>query len=553
MKNNFEFVSFLESLENNSECIQKALSSKIHEKAVDGEIIGTGRSDYTQDVTGYALINKGKKFVLYDVPGIEGNEKDYEECIQSAVNKAHLVFYVNSDTKKVEQKTAEKIKKYLQNDTDVYSIINVHLPPKAKRNVEIDGTYQDELSLAYQKDSKSIKPQTEKTLKEVLGKNYKDGVLLNGLLSFSACAFDESSSLSTVIPDTEDKNLYKNQQKFLNEYDDDVELMKKDSRIKYVTDVIDAHAENFQEFIIESNKKKLIARLHKSYNEISALKRDSLKCCGKFIDGYKEMKNRVDSAKKDFVSNIKRGYIENAVQDVLFDKLNEMYKIIEVKEGKVGKEDYESFFRSREEEIKNAIQEKMKKDYENAVLDFNASVDEAQKRFGKDIANMLKYASVDFPALHSMNLDKISFPKNLLGKQVSEAFVTVGSLASSGFFLGNLVPGLGGIVGAAIGAVVGILFAVLGFIGGKERRIAKSKNKAKEVFDTVIDHITSELKKKFQTKMAVENVEASSAKIQSYCDAEMEKFKLLENNLNKLVKYIKLKETKLKEMKYGTL
>ena len=107
----FNFDNYIESIETAFWNVKNSFEAKANEKAVDGEIIGTGRSDYTQDVTGYTLYKNGKQFVLYDVPGIEGNESAYEEIIRTAVNKAHIVFYVNSDTKKVEPKTAEKIKK----------------------------------------------------------------------------------------------------------------------------------------------------------------------------------------------------------------------------------------------------------------------------------------------------------------------------------------------------------------------------------------------------------------------------------------------------------
>lgn len=549
----FTLDVFLDGMENAARSVNVALNEKINEKSVDGEIIGTGRSDYTQDVTGYFLHTKGKEFVLYDVPGIEGNESAYEEIIRKAVNKAHLVFYVNSDNKKVEPKTAEKIKKYLRNDTDVYSLINVHLPPKAKRSVEIDRTYQDELHSAYKKDEKTIKPQTETTLKDVLGNNYKSGILLNGLESFSACAYDCDLGISTIIPDSEDKNLRKNQEKFLQEYENDIFKMKDDSNIKQVTDIIDNHTEHFKEFIIESNKKKLIARLNDSYEKISRLKNDSLKLGGKFIDAYKDIQKAVINSEGNFVSYIKRGYIENAVQDVINRELEGMFELIESYEGKLDGSDYESFFNRRKSDIEIGIQSNLKEGYENAVTEFKNSIEEAKNRFGKDIANLMKFVDVQFPSMQNINFEKIALEMNFTGKDFAGAAATIGSLAFSGFAVGSLFPGIGNIIGGIIGALSGIVFAIAGFLMGKEKRIARAKSKAKGIFDDLADELTSELEKNFQFDKYIENVKGVSSKIQSFCDAEIAKFELMEKNLNKLVKFISNKKSKLEELKYGTL
>lgn len=549
----FNFDNYIESIETAFWNVKNSFEAKANEKAVDGEIIGTGRSDYTQDVTGYTLYKNGKQFVLYDVPGIEGNESAYEEIIRTAVNKAHIVFYINSDTKKVEPKTAEKIKKYLRNDTDVYSVINVHLPPKAKRVSEIDGTYQDELTTAYKKDEKSIKPQTEETLKTVLGKNFQSGILVNGLQAFSATAFNNEIKFSTIIPDSEDKNLRSNQKKFFSEYSNDVKSMLKDSNIENITKIIDNHTENFQEFIVESNKKKLIARLNDAYEKISNLKKDSIKFGGKFIDAYNEIKLTVSNAESNFISYMERGYIENAVQEVMNGELEKMYDLIERYEGKLKNEDYQHFFDKRKNEIENAVQENLKQGYEEAVTDFKSAIEEAQNRFGKDISNLAKFASINFPTIQNMDFNKIAMEMKFSGKDFGSALLTIGSLTFTGFSVGSLFPGIGNIIGAVIGFLTGVAFAVADFFMLKSKRIAKAKSKAKVIFDNISDNLIEELENNFQFDKYVGNIKTISSNIQSFCDKEISKFELLEKNLNKLVKFINTKKSKLMELKYGTL
>ena len=98
----------------------------------DGAIIGDGQSDFTRESTSYEFIANGNKFVLLDVPGIEGKEELVREPIMQAVRKAHIVFYVTrkaeppqkGDEKTGEKGTLEKIKEHLGAQTEVWTIFN---------------------------------------------------------------------------------------------------------------------------------------------------------------------------------------------------------------------------------------------------------------------------------------------------------------------------------------------------------------------------------------------------------------------------------------------
>ncbi|GAA6836958.1 hypothetical protein CG4_08470 [Helicobacter pylori] len=62
------------------------------EKLQDGAIIGDGRSDFTLETKSYTLKHNNQRFVLLDVPGIEGNEKKVKQQISNATKKAHAIF-----------------------------------------------------------------------------------------------------------------------------------------------------------------------------------------------------------------------------------------------------------------------------------------------------------------------------------------------------------------------------------------------------------------------------------------------------------------------------
>lgn len=80
--------------------LMKQVSCEINSQRVDGQIIGTGKSDFTKDNVSYTLQLEGKAFQLIDVPGIEGEEARYTNLVRAAIAKSHLVVYVNGTNKK---------------------------------------------------------------------------------------------------------------------------------------------------------------------------------------------------------------------------------------------------------------------------------------------------------------------------------------------------------------------------------------------------------------------------------------------------------------------
>lgn len=521
--------------------------------ATDGEIIGTGRRDYTRGVTGYTLHHQNKDFVLYDVPGIEGNEKKYESAIQKTINKAHLVFFITGGTKEIEPATAEKIKKYLRNDTDVYSIINLHFPPKKNRNAEIDGTYQDGLKHKYNNIEKSaIRTNTERTLTEKLENNYKGGIILNGKLAFCACAFRDG--ITTIIPDAKDKNLREDQSKFMNEYSSDANVMKQDSRIDEIVKIIDSHSANFESFIIESNKKKFIARLKETYDKVSKLASDAQKGCKEYIDGYENLKEAAIGARDDFSYYITESYICDSVEPAIMgDVLKEMYDLIELKGGKLEKSDCEDFFSTRKNKVVNDIKDNLQNNLKEEVSQFEDCVNESIRRFGEDVVKIQKIENfqISIPQPDMSGIADVL--KYSLGDFFKKDLWNIGEGALTGAVLGSVIPALGTALGTFLGAIWGILKAAWGWTRGKGYRISKAKEKAREKFNDMVYQIVGDLKKSFSPESCINEIADCSKNIQNRCDAEIQKFKLLENNMEVLVNTVGAKITKLKSTQYGKL
>ncbi len=520
--------------------------------SVDGQIIGTGRSDYTRDASEYNLRYNDKPFTLIDIPGIEGDESKFEEIIKNSVNKAHLVVYVNGSDKKPEPKTVEKIKKYLRNDTDVYSICNVHFPPKKSRDPELDPSYEEELGKKYEKEESELLPQTENALKKSLGDNFKEGFCINGLLAFSALAYNAESGQTTIVPDTEDKMLRSGQQKFMNEFHGDFPAMKEQSRIDRLCRVIEDHSENFEPFIVESNKKKLLASLGRSIEILDKLEKDEGEKVDNFCEIYDVMASRIEDAKYHFEKAMK-SIVRESVESVIDDELQKFYEDIKENKGNVKKEHYENFFNREKLSIQTGIENKFNKLYEESILRFMDSYEEAKKRFERDIEDEIKNQSLNLNDIGSLDFSKVVKEFDFTGKDAFNTTLSVGSLAASGVAIGSIGGPVGMVIGGIIGGLVGFAFAVANFFMSEDKRIQKAKEKARELFDGLKERIATQIEETMSPDELSRKINEFYQKVYSDCEKQKDKLKKINKVISNLLCEIRNKKSNLEELEYGKL
>lgn len=461
---------------------------------IDGKIIGTGRPDYTQGSTEYKLLVQDNDFLLIDIPGIEGDEEKYKAIIRDSLAKAHLIFYVNGSGKKAEKSTLEKIKKYMHDKTSVYALFNVHCPAKKNRVEGIDRTYEEELADAYKKQSEIV-AQTEDELKSFLGDNFKGSVSLNGLLSFCTVAVDNFGK-STVIND-DDKSLRSTQAKFSKEYTGNLKKMKTDSHIDKVQEIIVQKIEHFDEYILDENIKKLKTRLSDVISIIASLGDKEKSKIKSFLQDYNEFETKCEYARDDFIRAIQR-IGRNEVEPAFFEVQEALFEKIESNNGKIKSDDIEYIFNQHEEQIIGIIEAEVNNKINEAINEYQESIQEAEDRLFKDLEREQAKFEIamqsDKMILDTGFLKALKFTAKDFGKG---AFKIVGYVVS-GFAVGTMFPGIGNIIGGVVGFFVGLAETIWSWFASKEKRINKAKEKLKEALEEQIDNLTDELKDKIK-------------------------------------------------------
>ncbi len=457
---------------------------------VDGTIIGTGRSDYTQESTMYNLMIENKRFVLIDIPGIEGDESAYEDIIKQSLERAHIIFYVNGSGKKIEKESLQKIKKYMRDGTSVYAIFNVHCKAKKERIPGIDKEYSEELDDAYRKQKEIIR-QTEDELISFLGRNYKGSISMNGLLAFCAMAFGKEGR--TSIKEEKEKNLRRDQEKYVKEYHGDTEQMLEDSHIALIRETIEKRIDAFGSEIEEENLKKLKNRMSEMLSKITVLKTREVRKIDGFIKIYNEFESSCYNAKEDFIRTM-RHVASNAATDAFYDLMNELFDKIEADAGRTKSKEIQDIVENRRDSVVSNIQQGVNSKIQKAQDAFREAIEDAQDRMKKDFKReQIQFEislSADNVSLDGAFADALKYNIKDFGKH---AF-TVGSLALSGAGVGSLIcPGLGTVIGAGVGAVLGVFSSIWNYFASEKKRINNAKAKIQHAIDEQIEEISEQI------------------------------------------------------------
>lgn len=219
----------------------------------DGKIIGDGRSDFTQDVTEYNFIIDRKKFIILDLPGIEGKEEIVQDSINQAIEKAHVVFYISKRATPPQKGedgnlgTIEKISKQLSQHSEVYFIYNK--PVRNPRQLKHPLINEDEEQSLLDVDN---------ILFQTLSKAYKTHLCLTAYPAFV--------SLGNFYNNSFQKAQEKYEQTF-SKY----EILDQSMVSEFSNWMVGQLVDNVKSKMIESNFKKINSVMSKTTNDIDII------------------------------------------------------------------------------------------------------------------------------------------------------------------------------------------------------------------------------------------------------------------------------------------
>ena len=417
----------------------------------DGLIVGDGRSDFTKVYEEYNLKINGKEFILIDVPGIEGQEEDFRDEIKRALNQAHCVFYVQGKNKKPDVKTAEKIKKYLRDWVNVYSIFNV------RNNAE----YYDESEERETLETEAVRKNEQliqDTFRGILGNIYKGNITLQALLAM--CAYGR-------FPSTREK-LRRSQKKLLG-YFGSGDAVLRFSRFDRIMQLVDQKSEHYMDEIVEANKQKLIAQYRKVYQGLV----DMMAQQQRDIDRLKERLIRFDvDMNMSFEETIRAIRNRMAYEHTkVFDDFKR--EVCDVLDDDYNKEDSEKEIQQRAERLFETytMESKIIVEYEFSRLE------EKIRERRRELDNIqIGELHIDISNLEMPNLDEAFGKMNLNFGDVFGFATTVGGTALA---FNAAIPGFGTLIGAGVGLL--LWGGKQLFLGDSKRE--EAKNEARKRID----------------------------------------------------------------------
>ena len=431
-------------------------------------IVGDGHADFTKVYEEYQMQINGKPFTLIDVPGIEGKEEDFIDDIKKALAQAHLVFYVQGHNIKPNVATASKIKKYLGDWVNVYSVYNVrggafNYRKESQRENLISG------------DAIQAEALIKESFPEILGDVYKGNISLQALLAL--CAVTHFPSNWNDLNDI--------QTKVMNQFGTAEKLMEF-SHFRDITKLISQKAVNFNEEIVEANKQKLLSLCRFFVNSISAEMDAQSSNMDKFSEELKTYNRELSIIFSDTKISLKNRLLSK--NDILFSALqqninesidsnrtnSDIEKDIDVLCNTFTSQ-YSCIMTSIVKEEFNRMSEKLQKKQKS--LDCYESL----------IENV--YPDNIFPAL---DID--------LSEAFAEMSISLGGVLSTvagaviGAGIGALFGGVGAIPGALIGSGLDLVRKSVFGDGGKSKAKEKVKDeirKAKDKSKTILFDVCS--------------------------------------------------------------
>lgn len=426
---------------------RKAALKKSNGKGVDGVIVGDGKMDFTKTYDEYKMSINGQRFILIDVPGIEGNESEVKEEILKALGKAHCVFCVHGMDKKPDSKVIEKIKTYLKDWVKVYSILNV-------KGTSFNYDEDDERLEFKTKTVLSLEKQTQEVFSNALGKNYAGNITTQALLAL--CAKAQFSPKRADL---------KKEQKLLLESFKNPDAILDFCEFDSVVDVVKELSVHYSEEICEAHKTKVLGMYKTTYQSLKRLNTTQKAAINQMIgklDRLKEFINNEFNSTESSIQNQIRKRIKDGFDNLKKDGCDA------IDAGYSG-EELETFLDEKKDVIFFDVNDGIKDIIQNEAFDLNTSIQDAIDQIKKEMtttSNLNDIADMDgVEVLFEDVIDKLKFG---FSDAMNWAFFLGGS-----FMFGWTIVGTNW--WNPVGWGLAALLAGIAIFGGDKESKAKSK------------------------------------------------------------------------------
>lgn len=439
-------------------------------RKTDGEIVGDGQSDFTQDYHEYTMTVDGQTFVLIDVPGIEGKENLYKGKIGEALRKAHMIFFVNGSNKPLDGGTASKIKEYMGEGVKVNVIQNVR--------GNIDGfEYPEDRQTFITNGVKTVLNGLDNQFRALLGNRYNKSVAVQGLLSM--CSYAEFSPSRT--------DLEKKQRRLISFFGEDCgnnasrarERIRRFSHIDDVISLIRERSRNFKAEIAEANFIKLEQFCSASLKEfIAIVDNDRMR-----FESYKRRVSQFQNDNWNIGGDYATQFENEALSEtsrILNEFVKEANRLIEL-----------SSFSSLETQYK-ATRQRIEDKVKELGRAYTAKLATEVNARARNLSNIPGFSGIggtmlaDFNINVNFNVDAIRDEDDISFGDVGKTLLGSGAYAATGF-------ALGGPIGLGIGALVG-LFS--GSYSASKNQTQRAKEKAQKLIANVRHEYNKSIKEK---------------------------------------------------------
>jgi len=468
----------------------RILYDKDKDRLTDGQIVGDGRSDFTQTYEEYNLEIDGMPLTLIDVPGIEGNEKLYTDGIVKALRRAHIVFYVHGHNIKPNVATAEKIKKYLGDWVSVYSIYNV-------RGSASDYDEEDERVDLYTEKVKEREELIVSTFKEVLGEVYKGNVTLQALLAMCFC---EDFS-------PERKDLIRKQENIRSIWKTGTPPMEF-SRFSLLKELILSKSQNYLEEIVKANEQKMRSMARRAETHLQEI--------------VKAQQDKTDSFKKSLI-RFRRDVIKSfsSTTSVISSRMRaeidkRMYHLTEVIDKIIDDKEKDKDVRAQKA-VKNEmklLQNNLDRIPLSEIESLRATIEKEKLRLDAEYTKYITILGVNERIQCNITLNKAFKSLDISFSNCFDFATAVIGGAAFGSMFTLIAPGVATVLGAVVSSASWGLRKLIFGDGGRSKAKEKahqaiSKGK-KEILDKIrpmLQEITISLNKKKEDICSVINAE----------------------------------------------